>query len=66
VTILRMTPDGSFADIREEVRRRVDGGERIALLLLDALGLRFPRRPSPHAPAREVWLRSAALGEVWF
>jgi hypothetical protein len=36
-----MRPDGSFADIPDEVRRRVAEGERVALLLLDALGLRF-------------------------
>jgi hypothetical protein len=29
----------SFADIPHEIRRRVTGGERVALLLLDALGL---------------------------
>jgi hypothetical protein len=43
-----MRPDGSFADIPEEVRRRVDGGERVALLLLDALGLRFLHRHDDH------------------
>jgi len=48
VTILFMRPDGSFADIPDEVRRRVAGGERVALLLLDALGLRFLHRHDGH------------------
>jgi hypothetical protein len=43
-----MRPDGSFADIPDEVRRRVAGGERVALLLLDALGLRFLHRHDDH------------------
>jgi hypothetical protein len=43
-----MRPDTSFADIPGEVRRRVDGGERVALLLLDALGLRFLHRHDDH------------------
>lgn len=43
-----MRPDGSFADIPAEVRRRVHGGERVALLLLDALGLRFLHRHDDH------------------
>jgi hypothetical protein len=43
-----MRPDGSFADIPDEVRRRVADGERVALLLLDALGLRFLRRHEDH------------------
>jgi predicted AlkP superfamily pyrophosphatase or phosphodiesterase len=43
-----MRPDGSFADIPDEVRRRVGDGERVALLLLDALGLRFLRRHRDH------------------
>jgi len=29
----------SFADIPTEVRRRVDAGERVVLILLDAFGL---------------------------
>jgi hypothetical protein len=48
VTILFMRPDGSFADIPDEVRRRVGAGERVALLLLDALGLRFLERHADH------------------
>ncbi len=43
-----MRPDGSFADIPDEVRRRVAAGERVALLLLDALGLRFLLRHDDH------------------
>ena len=43
-----MRPDGSFADIPDEVRRRVAAGERVALLLLDALGLRFLQRHHDH------------------
>src|ERR1700742_3722334 len=43
-----MRPDGSFADIPDEVRRRVADGERVALLLLDALGLRFLHRHDDH------------------
>ena len=34
----------SFADIPAEVRRRVDAGERVVLILLDALGLEFLER----------------------
>jgi hypothetical protein len=43
-----MSPDGSFADIPDEVRRRVANGERVALLFLDALGLRFLHRHDDH------------------
>ena len=43
-----MKPDDSFADIPHEVRRRVAAGERVALLLLDALGLRFLHRHDDH------------------
>jgi predicted AlkP superfamily pyrophosphatase or phosphodiesterase len=43
-----MRPDGSFADIPDEIRRRVGAGERVALLLLDALGLRFLHRHDDH------------------
>jgi hypothetical protein len=43
-----MRPDGSFADIPDEVRRRMAAGERVALLLLDALGLRFLHRHDDH------------------
>jgi hypothetical protein len=48
VTIVFMTPDGSFADIPAEVARRVAAGERVALLLLDGLGLRFLHRHDDH------------------
>jgi hypothetical protein len=43
-----MKPDGSFADIPDEVHRRVAAGERVALLFLDALGLRFLHRHDDH------------------
>jgi hypothetical protein len=49
-----MRPDGSFADIPDEVRRRIDGGERVALLLLDALGLRFLHRHDDHPLLRRL------------
>ena len=38
----------SFADIPDEIRRRVAGGERVVLILLDALGLEFLRRHRGH------------------
>ena len=38
----------SFADIPDEIRRRVAGGERVVLVLLDALGLEFLRRHPGH------------------
>lgn len=37
-----------FADIPDQVRRRVGGGERVALILLDALGLGFLHRHDDH------------------
>ena len=43
-----MRSDGSFADIPDEIQRRVGEGERVALLLLDALGLRFLHRHDGH------------------
>ena len=43
-----MKPDDSFADIPDEVRRRVAAGERVALLLLDSLGLSFLHRHDDH------------------
>ncbi|MGH2855996.1 MAG: alkaline phosphatase family protein [Solirubrobacteraceae bacterium] len=43
-----MRADASFADIPDEVRRRVADGERVALILLDALGLRFLHRHDGH------------------
>src|ERR1700759_1638311 len=43
-----MRPDSPFADSPDEVRRRVAGGERVALLLLDSLGLRFLHRHDDH------------------
>jgi hypothetical protein len=38
----------SFADIPAEVRRRVDSGERVVLILLDAFGLEFLERHRDH------------------
>ncbi len=38
----------SFADISAEVRRRVDAGERVILILLDAFGLEFLERHRDH------------------
>ena len=38
----------SFADIPAEVRRRVDAGERVVLILLDAFGLEFLERHGDH------------------
>jgi hypothetical protein len=38
----------SFADIPDEVRRRVEGGERVALVVLDAFGLDFLVRHRGH------------------
>jgi hypothetical protein len=38
----------TFADIPAEIRRRVDAGARVALILLDAFGLRFLERHGDH------------------
>ncbi|MFZ0041078.1 MAG: hypothetical protein WAK93_07220, partial [Solirubrobacteraceae bacterium] len=38
----------TFADIPAEVRRRIDAGERLVLILLDAFGLGFLRRHPDH------------------
>lgn len=38
----------SFADIPAEIERRLDVGERVALVLLDAFGLRFLERHADH------------------
>jgi hypothetical protein len=38
----------SFAEIPAEVRRRVNGGERVVLILLDAFGLGFLERHRDH------------------
>jgi Type I phosphodiesterase / nucleotide pyrophosphatase len=38
----------TFADIPDEVRRRIGAGERVALILLDAFGLEFLRRHADH------------------
>lgn len=44
----------SFADIPHEIRRRVAGGERVALLLLDALGLALLHRHDDHPLVRRL------------
>jgi predicted AlkP superfamily pyrophosphatase or phosphodiesterase len=44
----------SFADIPPEIRRRVDAGERVALILLDALGLELLRRHDDHPLVRRL------------
>jgi hypothetical protein len=44
----------SFADIPHEIRRRVTGGERVALLLLDALGLALLHRHDDHPLVRRL------------
>jgi hypothetical protein len=38
----------NFADIPAEIRRRVDAGERVILILLDAFGLEFLERHRDH------------------
>jgi hypothetical protein len=43
-----MRPVRTFADIPHEVRRRVDAGERVILILLDAFGLEFLSRHREH------------------
>src|SRR3954468_18266156 len=44
----------SFADIPDEVERRLCGGERVALILLDALGLPFLERHADHPLVRRL------------
>ena len=44
----------SFADIPHEIRRRVTGGERVALLLLDGLGLALLHRHDDHPLVRRL------------
>ncbi len=44
----------SFADIPTEIRRRVAAGERVALLLLDALGLALLHRHDDHPLLRRL------------
>ena len=38
----------NFTDIPAEVRRRVEGDERVALIFLDAFGLEFLERHGDH------------------
>jgi hypothetical protein len=56
VTIVNARPDvlRSFADIPPEIRRRMAGGERVALLLLDALGLALLHRHDDHPLVRRL------------
>jgi hypothetical protein len=44
----------SFADIPAEIRRRVAAGERVALILLDALGLQMLQRHAGHPFLRRL------------
>jgi len=44
----------TFADIPGEVERRLAGGERVALVLLDAFGLRFLERHDDHPLVRRL------------
>lgn len=44
----------SFADIPIEIRRRMAAGERVALLLLDALGLQLLHRHDDHPLVRRL------------
>jgi hypothetical protein len=44
----------SFADIPHEIRRRVAAGERVALILLDGLGLRLLRHHDDHPLVRRL------------
>jgi hypothetical protein len=44
----------SFADVPVEVERRVRAGERVALILLDAFGLRFLERHEDHPLVRRL------------
>lgn len=47
----------SFADIPPEIRRRVTGGERVALILLDGLGLPLLHRHDDHPLVRQLEIR---------
>jgi hypothetical protein len=44
----------TFSDIPAEIQRRVDGGERVLLLLLDAFGLEFLDRHREHPLVRRL------------
>jgi type I phosphodiesterase/nucleotide pyrophosphatase len=50
----------SFADIPTEIRRRVAGGERVALVLLDALGLALLHRHEDHPLLRRLQITPLA------
>lgn len=47
----------SFSDIPAEVRRRLAAGERVLLILLDALGLEFLERHRGHRVVRRLEVR---------
>ena len=44
----------AFADIPHELRRRITGGERVALILLDGLGLAQLQRHDDHPLVRRL------------
>jgi hypothetical protein len=56
VTIVNARPDvlRSFVDIPAEIRRRLAAGERVALILLDALGREFLHRHDDHPLVRRL------------
>jgi hypothetical protein len=65
VTIVNVSPDAlnSCADIPDEIRRRLDAGERVALILLDAFGRAFLHRHDDHPLVRR--LRVDYLDDLW-
>jgi hypothetical protein len=42
----------TFADIPDEVRRRIDAGERVVVIVIDAFGLVFLRRHNARLRSR--------------
>ncbi|MGI8713420.1 MAG: alkaline phosphatase family protein [Solirubrobacteraceae bacterium] len=56
MTIVNARPDvlSSFADIPDEIRRRLATGERVALILLDALGRQLLCRHDDHPFVRRL------------
>jgi predicted AlkP superfamily pyrophosphatase or phosphodiesterase len=52
-----MFPVQTFADIPAEVKRRVDAGEQVLLVLLDAFGLEFLERHRDHPLVQRLWVR---------
>lgn len=51
---MQIPPPGNFADIPHEVSRRVQAGERVLLILLDAFGLEFLQRHHDHPLVRRL------------